>query len=428
MSTTTRRAAFALIAGTFVTTVTILIVASTAPVRPTPSDATGLPVLPTSVPEGSPRFTDPGGLVLDMRRLTVESGWALVAEFGTDNAGGWKIAITDDAGMTWRDATPRALNRTTPSIDFLDANHGWVLEPVSVDPDHPTKPVKSELWRTVDGGRHWKQAALPVKAIFEAALSFVSPEDGWLVVVPDGDLKARPTISYVTRNAGRTWTKVGRIHTKFQFEWPPARPLLGLTPKDAVLAVHGGMATHDGGRTWRPIDLPRPDDIPATAMLDIRDVVAAGHDVLASVQYAWKSGSSYTFAGGYEFVSHDRGRAWSVAWTRVPDMTERALVVAVDAATIFRFPDYGASIPGAYSTTFSATHDAGQTWTAVSGALPFETHFDVESFADALHAWAVISPDAHCPPGMSCPYAGGLPGRLVTTTDGGRTWTTGARP
>ena len=173
--------------------------------------------------------------------------------------------------------------------------------------------------------------------------------------------------------------------------------------------------------------MPRPADVPAAAQSEVLNVVAAGDTVLASVQFEWKAAETYTYWFGYEYDSRDLGRTWTLLWSGAKDQDpRRSAAVAVDDTTWFRFPDDLGTIPDAYSKAFSVTHDGGVTWTTITAALPPGTHFDLESFLSALDGWAVISADAHCPAGLSCPYSGGLPGQLVETNDGGRTWQVGA--
>jgi photosystem II stability/assembly factor-like uncharacterized protein len=304
-----------------------------------------------------------------------------------------------------------------PAIDFLDNDHAWVLQPFAAD-----SGLSSSLWRTSDGGRHWTTGTLPLKAIFEAAISFVDPAVGYLVLVPDPGPDNRPTIFYATADGGSTWTRVAMVPEVPQF-WPPDRPFAFLTKSDGLLVTGTALQTHDGGHSWAAIDLPRPSDIPTAAQTDVSRLVVAGGTVMVSVQFYWKSGDAHTYAPGYEYVSRDLGRTWTLAWRGAAGLYPRSTIVAVGDSTWFRFPDYLGSIPGdGYTKDFFVTHDGGLSWTTVTAALPTGSHLDAESFSSALDGWAIISADAHCPDGWSCPYAGGLPGQLAETGDGGRTW------
>jgi photosystem II stability/assembly factor-like uncharacterized protein len=179
--------------------------------------------------------------------------------------------------------------------------------------------------------------------------------------------------------------------------------------------------THDGGRSWKPVSLPRPPEVPASAEVSVGDYVVAGNSVLVSTQYQWTTGDSNAAASGYEFISRDQGHTWSLAWSGAPGFDSGSKVVAVNETTLFRFPDHGSTIRGIYTTPFTVSDDGGRTWTSANAALPSDTHFDSESFVNALDGWAILSANQHCPPNSFCP--GPSPsGRLAETNDGGRTW------
>jgi photosystem II stability/assembly factor-like uncharacterized protein len=353
-----------------------------------------------------------------MQRLNATFGWVLVPQTSMGPAASPpRLMLTDDAGATWRDGTPAGMGTGNSAIDFLDPDHAWVWQPFAAD-----SALESSLWRTSDGGRHWTRAMLPFQAGIGAAISFVSPEVGYLLVTPDTGSDSRRTILYATADGWSSWTRVGIVPGDWQF-WPPERPLVFLDQNDGFVADVQALQTHDGGKSWTAIDVPRPADVPAAAQSQVLNVVATGDTVLASVQFVWKTGATYTYWFGYEYVSRDVGRTWTLAWPGAKDQYPRSAAVAVDDSTWFRFPDYTATIPGdGYSKAFSVTHDGGATWTTITAALPPDTHFDLESFSSAVDGWAVISADAHCPAGWSCPYSGGLPGQLAETGDGGKTW------
>ena len=398
---------------------------SPKPDLPAPSATASLSGVAPEPSAREPTFVDPGAPAFELNRLTAQFGWALLhGPTAGVGDGSWTLAISDDAGASWRDGTPPEMADAVPSIQFLDPQHGWVLQALSLDPDHPHAPIRSALWRTSDGGRHWQKGSLPTQAIFEAAISFFGPKSGYLVLAPDAEVSHRRTLAYSTTDAGSTWKQVGRIAGDLPFDWPYGRSLVALSADDALLVRGGGVVTHDTGRTWSPVDLPRPEGIPSDSMADVFAFVRAGGDVFASVQFTWKSGASYTYVPGYVFVSHDAGRRWTL--TRVADRDRpKGQLIGVDPTTILEFPDYSAMIPSVYDNTLSLTTDSGKTWTTIAPSLPPEMHFDAVSFGDRLNGWAVIVPDSHCPAGMSCPMAV-LPGPLVATSDGGRTWTTGA--
>ena len=76
---------------------------------------------------------------------------------------GNRILVTNDSGRTWHtirtDHTFAALSYsygspTPPVVLFASENLGWIVQP---DPAAST----NTLWRTVDGGRRWRQITVP---------------------------------------------------------------------------------------------------------------------------------------------------------------------------------------------------------------------------------------------------------------------------
>jgi photosystem II stability/assembly factor-like uncharacterized protein len=383
---------------------------------------------PTSlVPPSSAPFADPGGTVYQMDRLSAESGWALLYVRTVTGAASPHLMFTDDAGATWRDATLPGLTGT-PTIDFLDPEHGWVLQILAVDPTNPSAAIPSSLWRTSDGGRHWVLATLPKQGILAATISFIGPNVGYLAVTSDTDPIGDQTLLYSTDDDGSSWTQVGIVSDQQWFDSQWAHPLIFLSKNDGLFVNDNDGSvrqTGDGGRTWKPVSLSRPAEILASAHVYVPDYVLAGSAVLLLADYTWESGGSTMFASGYEFISHDRGETWSPAWSGAPGF-EYTKVVAAGEATLFRFLDYTRFVPDSYTAAFTVTNDGGLTWTSVSPVLLLDTHFLVESFANALDGWAVVAVNVHCPDGEICPYITPSSGELVETHDGGLTWRPGS--
>ena len=77
--------------------------------------------------------------------------------YNSGNDRGVDIYVTHDGGMHWQSTTPLSSNvyasstieQTVETIDFIDANHGWI-----VDANGTT------LYATTDGGQHYIQRQL----------------------------------------------------------------------------------------------------------------------------------------------------------------------------------------------------------------------------------------------------------------------------
>jgi hypothetical protein len=150
-------------------------------------------------------------------------------------------------------------------------------------------------------------------------------------------------------------------------------------------------------------------------------VVQAGGDVHLLGTFREQRLSSAT----YDYVSHDGARTWEPGSIYLELSLTLTGIVAGDATTFLRFPNYN-WVPRSYSTTISVSRDGGRSWEDIVPVMPEGFHFDAESFADARHGWALISRNLPpCPPGYSCPYAGEFPTTLAATNDGGQTWRVG---
>ena len=102
---------------------------------------------------------------------------------GNRPGSGENLFRTTDGGATWTPVYPNG----GYSIDFIDANHGWVLNTGGLG------------YRTTDGGATWQQMLLPNQGFTPSILKldFINQNDGWAVGW-DG-------YAAHTTNGGATW-------------------------------------------------------------------------------------------------------------------------------------------------------------------------------------------------------------------------------
>jgi photosystem II stability/assembly factor-like uncharacterized protein len=127
-------------------------------------------------------------------------------------ATGADIYVTYNGGTTWKSTSFLPLSRCTinaspgPS-DFIDKNHGWVLDYASTN--YGTTIITT-LYMTTDGGIHWMK--LTPGANFHdldiGELDFVSNSVGWAI----GTTTSDTSFLLKTQDGGRTWTQ---IHYQF---------------------------------------------------------------------------------------------------------------------------------------------------------------------------------------------------------------------
>lgn len=115
----------------------------------------------------------------------------------------------------------------------------------------PTAPQEVEL-SSLDGGKSWEIAAVPSEF---GTFGYVDPTDWWWI-----GAGAWATSS----DGGVTWTRIPNLRTLAPL--PGSLRIIDLD--DAWFASMNGTmpvleTTHDGGRTWRTVDLPRLTPTPA---------------------------------------------------------------------------------------------------------------------------------------------------------------------
>jgi photosystem II stability/assembly factor-like uncharacterized protein len=161
----------------------------------------------------------------------------------TGNRG--EIRASGDGGRTWRPLTPfgGAIPNHATWLSFVDAHRGAIASHV-------------QLAVTFDGGRTWREAALPPAAGTIAAVSLAQGGGGTVLRVfdPEGAL-------WASRDRGRTWTPqpsplehplfefADGVHLAVRF-FSPSEGLVVAMVEEAELPVGRIYRTRDGGGTW----------------------------------------------------------------------------------------------------------------------------------------------------------------------------------
>jgi photosystem II stability/assembly factor-like uncharacterized protein len=267
------------------------------------------------------------------------------------------------------------------------------------------------FWRSEDGGAHWQELQTPGDSHASTEVSVKDADEAWVITEPDSGPIA--TVWHTT-DGGQTW------HAQATFNALIARQghYLGFMPNfvgklvffdstHAFLAETSDedppefgakppsvVATSDGGASWSRVSLPDPPPgIDSTNLGFSYAVPTAG----GQVALVLSRGASLD--SGYVYTTSD-GQHWSGPRALPVSHLQGHLTVLDDAHW------WWAAGPDVY---FSS--DEGLHW-SLRGALPRPLTFADVRFATATDGSA-LAPN----------LPGNVTDTLLTTTDGGRTWT-----
>jgi photosystem II stability/assembly factor-like uncharacterized protein len=287
------------------------------------------------------------------------------------------VVSTSDGGQTWQPAPPIPVALAAPSeaiwsgastsyspttilslnqshlyglggpwLDFVDANHGWLLvETQAVG--LMALPKVGPLYRTTDGGLHWTLVSELPAAIgrcgVAGGISFISTTTGWMPEASGCDSSA-PLMYRVTHDGGATWTDqtlslaCGCIGTA---------PVFFDGRNGSLVAGDYLFVTSDGGTTWNPQPLT-----PGSLQLYAIDLIGPSQ------------GWSVTSVNDTDFSlrhTSNGGKTWTVVNPHLPPP-------ASDSRVSYRLTFIDAQIGfWANGSDLYKTTDGGHTWTALQG-------------------------------------------------------------
>jgi photosystem II stability/assembly factor-like uncharacterized protein len=280
---------------------------------------------------------------------------------------------------------------------FLDRRHGFVVASDCVGRQGTV------VYRTVDGGRSWARYGgapfVNCAAGSDAYPSFVDPLHGFLIQIfangPGATL-------FRTADGGRRWTPVAELERNLPFTGDVAFR----TVRDGWLASTlpwsppNLAVTHDGGRTWRHVDLPAeagwrgadrypglPRFFGTRGVLPVglvaRGVSGVGFYVTVDAGRTWRP------AGGYAVAFDER---------RQPGLMDAPVVAVASSSAWWVVSSF---VP----VKVAVTTDAGRHWSVHSVPGPPSSWNELGA-ADGRTAW-LRRDDTEA---------------LLATSDGGRTW------
>ena len=329
---------------------------------------------------------------------------------------------TENGGADWRDITPPSsfdLDENLSDIFFLDAHSGWALFS-RFDKDESEKdkyePPEFDVASTTDSGETWTRTHLtfPKAADYgnphrmplsgwAGKIAFRDPLHGWMNVTLAGQtMNTFWAFLMVTSDGGRTWSRA------------PSDPGLGdadmlwVTPSDWWIVGRSEFSdtelyvTHDGAKSWKQVSVDIPKEVLPARL--------ASYYFLPTFQDKEHGFLEVSYSGGVGeksaavlFATADGGRTWKPdrIVTQAYDSEGSGTPIVVGSAWIWvavlnRHPMLK-TVGAGERIDFSA--DATTRHSSYHAALD-------ASFVTPTQGWIIVGD-----------------GDLVSTTDGGATWT-----
>jgi photosystem II stability/assembly factor-like uncharacterized protein len=303
---------------------------------------------------------------------------------------------TTSGGIQWTDVTPvdsSGHKIDGPYFHAFNSRIAWV-EKVSL-------AAITEIFRTIDGGRTWKSAAVPAPSV--TSISFINPREGWLIAFLVAALGANESADiYRSTDGGATWMKVA---------WSPGLPygvkrsisfLNSATGWITVLDPRGNRpylyVTHDGGRTWRSQDMPLPRELtprwearpePPKFFSSRNGSISVHYDIL-------NDSGERTRSVIVLYATHDGGTTWTYTASLQVNASEAVYQAVADM-------NHAWVLNGGVLHT---TSDGGQRWVAILANPLLAVDAKQLDFISPQTGWAIR---------RTFPF-------LLKTLDGGRTW------
>ncbi len=320
-----------------------------------------------------------------VRMIDAQAGWAITHGYDAT-----VLLQTADGGSQWQDVTPFNVQRIS----------GFYA------------PTTLMAWmgpfHSVDGGRTWRQGAIPAHGDIRS-IHFINARDGWLLALGQALMGSVEAFVYRSTDGGENWIEVMRGDFGNESSGLPVSGSKdGITFLTATTGwITGGHGivpnwlylylSRDAGRTWRQQKLPPlPQMTPRWFSWTYPPKFFTSRDGMLPVFLSPEESRAPVIVF---YTTHDGGATW------MP--TEPVSIVKWSGAgwlVPYSFADADNGWVSEGDTLF-ATRDGGRQWTEIQPSQPFA---DVKQLD-------FVSPQIGFAVSKISPY-------LQKTLDGGRTW------
>jgi photosystem II stability/assembly factor-like uncharacterized protein len=332
--------------------------------------------------------------------ITPDIGWAVgcSALAAPPCPGNRRLYRTEDGGATWKSIMPTfdTASWRILSVFFLDSDRGWALLRLN---------DRYVAYSTVNGGADWsavdlgtkKDQAGPSLSVWDGQIFFVNSLEGWIDFTTSGphsnSLKSE---LFMTSDGGRTWAA-----PESQGEPPPGQ-IRFISPAEGWLLSRSRtelLVTRDGAKSWQQVSLSPPTSARASgqAIYDLPTFKDSKNGFLPVIY----GGSSVQKSVAVLYATVDGGENWK------PDRT----LAKIGDVPLGDF--VSTAMVGSSWIAANTAEGKNPTIIQVASGATVEAHvtpayFGAQqlSFVSLMRGWVLLKG-----------------GRLLSTTDGGTTWT-----
>jgi photosystem II stability/assembly factor-like uncharacterized protein len=376
--------------------------------------------LPTRLPFGMGGLHPPaaGYFIVHSQFVSADTGW-IFAQLGVQG-GPHVLMKTTDGGKTWHEQLrlPDG-SGGIGGLRFWNEREGeltWLVPSTLSHSKVPGAPGSMShvprVYQTTDGGAHWQVVDRPTDWAPAFGDFFLDRREGWRMIATTEPRQA-PILQH-TQDGGAHWTSIGTVPADGQLSftdslngWLAVSPSRWFDYFNGRLIPSGDRATllfqtHDGGRSWAPVELPIPAE-GALNLVRIESPIFFGRgdgllpfEIIQAPPTEPVSGKPMPqgWTKNYLLQTHDGGAHWSN-----PVLTPGG--IQTGAAHFFDARHWLVS----QGPTLKETFDGGKTWTSRQ-VLADGLSFSSLEYIGANLIWAQVGPD-----------------RLIRSTDGGAHWT-----